>query len=215
MKKNSAANKKPHAIVLLIASAFTLIAVWPSRPEQNTRFFINWLSHGTALGNIYSAVIYFLAALTLLRNKEWSDRFDSYRGAATLYLVTMLLVYPFFLMKRPFFHDNFFEWRDFILHWGNPFFIFCWWITFPPSKPISAVRSFLWVIPGAVYMLYVLIRGATDHWYPYPVLYSQAGKGIGTVINIILLASVFFILLAQLVAWISRVNRESFRSVKS
>ena len=215
MKKFSVPNKKLHAIVLLIVSVIVLIAVFPSKSEQNLLFYINWLSHGTVLGNIYSAVIYFLAALTLLSNKEWSDRFDSYRGAATLYLITMLLVYPFFLMSRPFFHDNFFEWRDFILHWGNPFFMFCWWVAFPPSKPISIVRSLFWIIPGAIYMLYVLIRGALHHWYPYSVLYSKAGKGVGALINIVLLASIFFILLAQIVAWTSRINRKSFKSLKS
>ena len=63
-------------------------------------------------------------------------------------------------------------------------------------------------------MFYVFVRGAIDHWYPYPVLYSQAGKFTGVVFSVILLASISFILLAQIVAWISRVNRDRQTTVE-
>jgi len=207
---SSIRGKKIQTVVLLIASITVFIAVWPANAglDRNPSFYINWLSHGTALGNIFSAAIYAVAAVAAMRNKKLSDRFDGFRGAATLFMITTLLVYPFFLMSRPYFHNGFFEWRDFILHWGDPFFMLCWWLLYPPAKPISASRSLSWLIPGAAYLLYVLIRGALVNWYPYPILYHDPKEGPARVIEIVLIAAIAFILLAQFVAWTSRVRSD-------
>jgi hypothetical protein len=210
----STRDKKLQAVVLLLASMTVVIAVWPSNAGQsrNPSFYINWLSHGTALSNLFSAVIYAVAAVALLLHKTLSDRFDRFRGAATVFMVTALLVYPFFLMSRPYFHDNFFEWRDFVLHWGDPFFMLCWWLIQPPVKPISASRSFVWLIPGAAYLLYILTRGALVNWYPYYILYPDPKNGAARMVEIVVIAAIAFILIAQFVAWTSRVNKDRHRS---
>jgi len=207
-------NKKLPAIILFTVAIVVLVSVWPRIIEKNAgpAFYINWLSHGTALVNIFCAVLYLIASVTWLRSKELSDRFHFYRGAATVFMITTLLVYPFFLMSRPYFHNGIFEWRDFVLHWADPMFMICWWLIFPPARPISAVRSLRWWIPGTVYLLYVFIRGAIVNWYPYSVLYPDEHNGWRRVILVTVLACVAFVLLAQLVAWTTRVNR-SYKNV--
>ncbi len=200
----------PRALFFFLISIVVLLAALPVYYfDQSDRklYLINWISHGTCLGNLFSVIIYAFAGYSIAKGKTFSEKYDFMRGAATLYLTTILFSYATFLMSRPYYQNGYFDWRDFTLHLANPFIMICWWLIFPPQKPVSAVKSLIWLIPGAAYLAYILIRGAIINWYPYTVLYPSPDQGWVSVFKVIISAAIFFVLMAQLVAWTSRINK--------
>jgi hypothetical protein len=59
---------------------------------------------------------------------------------------------------------------DNILHVLMPaLFLLYWWLAVPKAT-LRWPQIIVWQLYPAVYFAYVLIRGAADHWYPYPFL---------------------------------------------
>ncbi len=72
-------------------------------------------------------------------------------------------------------------WVDFVLHILMPCVLLVDWFLWPPRFPLRASALWLCQIFPALYLAYVLIRGAVVDWYPYPFLNPARVGGYGGV----------------------------------
>jgi hypothetical protein len=99
-----------------------------------------------------------------------------------------------------------FNWKNFILHQFGPFFITVWWLLWPSKLPITSRESFLWLIFPILWTIYTFFRASFTHWYPYPFLDPDQVGGIYGVSLYIIVIAIGFLILSQLLAWISRAR---------
>lgn len=98
------------------------------------------------------------------------------------------------------------DWKNFVLHQFGPLFIVFWWLLWPSEKAVSPRRALLWLIFPVLWLIYTFIRAAVIDWYPYPFLNPDKVGGYGGVALYVIGITLGFVLLSQLLAWISRAR---------
>jgi hypothetical protein len=200
-----------NALVLLFMAAMVLLAATPWNAWRNTDPNVhgwNLFSYFTILSNFIAAIVYIIAAIAIIRRRQLGGWFRYLRGAAVLYMLITALVYATLLHNSPHVSKavGFFDWKNFVLHQAEPIFIIIWWLLWPSRQPVSAGKSFYWLVFPVLYLAYSLIRGSLIGWYPYPFFNPEiAGGATGVTLYVIGIA-IGFILFGQLVAWISRAR---------
>jgi polyferredoxin len=61
-------------------------------------------------------------------------------------------------------------WVDFVVHKLFPLVVVIDWILDPPSTDIRLRDVAAWLAFPIIWVALTLVRGAADHWYPYPFL---------------------------------------------
>ena len=133
----------------------------------------NFFGFFTMQSNIIFMVVMFVTAIRGFRRVASSARFDVIRGCATTYIVIVGVVYNTLLAGLE--GGVTLAWANTILHVFLPIYAAIDWVIFSDR---SALRwRLLWValIYPIVWVIVVLIRGATDGWVPYPFLDPTLG----------------------------------------
>ena len=167
----------------------------------------NRFSFFTVQSNFIAAVTYLIAAVAILKREQLGKWFRYLRGAAVLYMIVTGTVYALLLQHtevNP--NPGHFNWNNFILHQWGPFFITIWWLLWPSRFPITPRESFLWVIFPILWIIYTFIRASSTDWYPYPFLDPKKTGGVGGVIFYVLNIALGFLILGQVLAWVSRAR---------
>jgi hypothetical protein len=174
-----AAARAAFAILVLVAIAFqawTLIEAGFFRPLRYFAFF-------TILSNLFAAVVFL--ALAVRHGRTESRTFDLLRGAAVVYLVvTFIVVVP--LLSSAELQVGV-PWVDFVVHKLFPVVVVLDWLIDPPTTRLKIRDGLLWLVFPLAWVALTLIRGAVDHWYPYPFLdpahggYRSVGFFVGAI----------------------------------
>lgn len=193
----------------------TAIAIepWNAWDLARTSHYYGWnkFSFFTVQSNFIAAVTYLIAATTILRKKKLGEWFRYLRGAAVLYMLITGIVFALLLQNTEVNPDpGHFNWKNFILHQWNPFFITVWWLLWPSRLAITSRESFLWLIFPIFWIIYTFIRALFTNWYPYPFLDPDNVGGIAGVSFYVLGITVLFFILGQLLAWVSRVRANNY-----
>jgi len=130
----------------------------------------NYLSYFTNLSNIVAAFVLIISGLSLLKlNHRRADVTDDLiRGAATLYMVIVGIVYVLLLSNEAV--GLMLPWVNILLHYIMPAVVLADWLFQPPRTKLSLRQTLPWFIFPLVYLPYTLIRGHQTYWYPYPFL---------------------------------------------
>ena len=72
-------------------------------------------------------------------------------------------------------------WVNFVLHYVMPVAIVLDWLLKPPVAKLQAQHLALALVFPVVYLVYVVLRGASVGWYPYPFLNPANVGGYGGV----------------------------------
>lgn len=199
-----------NAIILIVMAIVTVWAISPWNAWKNPDSFAygwNLFSFFTVQSNLIATATYLIAAIAIVRRNELGDWFRYFRGAAVLYMIVTAIVYALLLRDTPVNPNRTgFDWKNFVLHQLGPFFITCWWLLWPSRKSISAGKSLRWLIFPILWVIYTFIRASFSDWYPYPFLDPDKAGGAGGVSVYVLCITVAFLLLSQLLAWISRAR---------
>ena len=200
--------------VLLAMATLILFAISPWNAWNAGRLpdYYGWnlFSYFTMLSNLIAAGVFVIAAVTIIRKKPFGDWFRLVRGGAVLYMLVTGIVYTVLLKDNPDASAALaFDWKNFILHQFGPIFIAIWWLLWPSAKPIKASEAWWWLSFPIVWIIYTLIRASITGWYPYPFLNPELVGGWGGVCVYILGITAFFVVLAQLLAWISRQRSDN------
>lgn len=200
-----------NAITLIVMALLILFAISPWNAWRNTNphmYGWNLFSYFTVLSNLIAAGIFLTAAYAIITRKKLGDWFRSFRGAGVLYMLITGVIYALFLQNNPETNPAIgtFDWKNFVLHQLVPIFMIVWWLLWPASQPVSGTQSVIWLLFPLLFVIYSFIRGAIIHWYPYPFLDPAKSGGVAGVSVYVLIMAIVILLLAQLVAWISRVR---------
>ncbi len=99
--------------------------------------------------------------------RRWAVLF---RGAATLYLAITGVVFSLLLAGIEGAEFTAVAWDNVVLHYLMPIAIVADWVIDSPRVRISFRQGAIWLLYPVGYVVFCLIRGASDGWYPYPFL---------------------------------------------
>ena len=89
--------------------------------------------------------------------------------AITVYILIVGIIYN--LILRSLWNPQGLQWVvDEMLHSAIPLLVFGFWIIFAPKDELLWKDIWSWLIYPIVYMLFILIRGSTSNFYPYPFI---------------------------------------------
>jgi hypothetical protein len=165
------------ALRLALASllAVALIARLAIGMSQADLTVADFFSSFTVLSNTMAVIVFGMLAWRPTRSS--SRTFSMFRGAATVYMSVMGLVYAFFLAPTGIDIGPTEPWVHWSLHIVGPVALAIDWIVFPPEMELPQLAPVSWLAFPAAYLIYSLARGAIIDWYPYPSLNPQDTGG--------------------------------------
>lgn len=155
----------------IAAAAVAAIAATYVGGEQPVHPF-DFFGFFTIQSNLLAAAVEAAAGLTLLRGRTAAGLL---RGAATTYIVLTGIVYNTLLVGTGAVEV---PWANQVLHVWVPLLVLLDWVLVGDRAPLPW-RTLPAVVPyPLVWLVVVLIRGATDGWVPYPFLDPALGYGV-------------------------------------
>jgi hypothetical protein len=185
---------------LALAAVLTEIRAALARSVSLANFF----SFFTIQSNIIVIAVLIAAGVWALRGGASGD-LDMARGAATLYIVTVGIVFALLLsgIDMP----TAVPWTNTVLHYLMPVVVAADWLTDPPRQRIPLRRALLWLAFPLLWIGYTLVRGALVGWYPYPFLTPAVVGGYGGVAKYCMAIAVGMAIFAAGVSWAGTARR--------
>lgn len=144
-------------------SIFCAMAVQFESHVRSGASIANFFSFFTIIANAIGAFAFVYAA----RSRRPSLACDRLRGAATLYLLIVGVLYALLLTGV---ESSMIPWVNVVLHVVSPIAVVVDWILDPPINRLSSKDGVAWLAVPALYLAYTFLRGAGGGWYPYPFL---------------------------------------------
>lgn len=189
----------------LTAVALGVAAVIATLVDTATRATINpfnFFGYFTMQSNIIWFVVMAMAAVVVLRGKNQSELLLLARGCATTYMILVGAIYNTLLAGQE--GGVALVWANSVLHIVLPIYAALDWIIFADRHPLAWKRLWVSLIYPMVWVVVVLIRGATDGWVPYPFLNPDTGYGL--VFTYVLGIAVLTVVTAAIVWVLSRLQ---------
>ena len=127
---------------------------------------LNFFSYFTNLSNLFAAVVLLLGAYHL--GVKSTAQNEALRAASVANMVVVGVVFA--VLLRDVDLGSLLPWINFVLHTLMPCVVVADWLLQPPRAKLGARQLLLALVFPAVYLLYVLVRGSSIGWYPYPFL---------------------------------------------
>ena len=163
---------------------------------------LNFFGFFTMQSNIILIIMLLVSAGVSFSGKQQTDRLMLIRGCATTYIVITGVPYAILLSGQE--AGVTLAWANSALHVVLPLYAALDWLIFSDRKALPWNKIWVALIYPVVWLIVVLIRGATDGWFPYPFLNPAQGHGVVAFYAVaIAVAAVVF---ASLVWAASRVN---------
>lgn len=151
-------------------------------------YYWTYFTHLTNLGLVLTYAAYLSGARWL----SWFNR-PATRAAMAAYIALVTAFFHFMLAPLYDF-EGLLAIANVILHYVCPILYLGWWLAFAPHGTLRYRDIPLMLVPGLVYVIWVLVRGLWAHEYPYLIL--DAGKsgygGVAIGVGIILVAVAVF-----------------------
>lgn len=191
-------------LVMIVPSLTVVSATNPDARSLAGALVAFW-TYFTHLANLGLLLVY-IAALGGWRGLAWFRR-PRVAAAAAVY-VTLVMVYYHFMLAPHYQFEGPLLLSALLLHYLTPLCYLGWWAI---AVPHGALRyaDILWIlIPGLVYVAWVLGRGAMIGEYPYEIL--DAGRfGYAGVASGVAVLALAVCLLAGLAVFVDRLLAES------
>ncbi len=173
------------ALLVVIALSYQYGLTRPSIP-------LNFFSYFTNLSNLFAAIMLAASAFQLLRNKEPSPSTDLVRGMSVVNMTVVGIVFA--VLLRDVDLGSLLPWVNFVLHYVMPLVVVLDWLLLPPSTKFTMRQGLLCLLFPLLYLAYVIVRGASVNWYPYPFLNPANVGGYGGVALYVAGITVVFLL---------------------
>ena len=189
---------------LAVASlvGFAVVSTFFDTASRATINPFNFFGFFTMQSNIATAIVLLIAAIFCFRGKEHPRWLVIARGCVTTYIAIVGIVYNTLLAGLE--GGVSLEWANWVLHVFLPIYAVLDWILIA-DRPALPWRVYpLVLIYPIVWIVVVLIRGATDGWVPYPFL--DPATGYPTVAVFCVIIAVGFAIVGAVVWAISRFD---------
>jgi hypothetical protein len=120
----------------------------------------------------------------------FSRRLDFFRGAVTLYMTTVILIFIVLLSGYPASELTAVPWDNTVLHYVMPIVVMLDWLVAGPRAGIAWRSAWLWLTIPLLYLAYSLIRGPIADWYPYPFMDPSTHGYLGVAVTSVVIAVV-------------------------
>ena len=189
-------------LVAVILVVVAIVAQWlvSMRTPQYSPF--NFFGYFTIQSNVFVAVAFAVTLVSAARRKRSDLVVSLLRGAATVYIATTGIVYNTLLTNVDV--STSVSWSNDVLHKVMPVWVVLDWLLFSDRSRLRLRHVWWFLVYPAVWLVVVLVRGATDGWVPYPFL--SPSQGYGVVALYCLGIAVFIALMGILVIGISRLR---------
>lgn len=187
-------------VALLVIAA--VVATWAEAASRTTVNPFNLLGYFTIQANIVLAAAYLVSSLAGGRLGPTADTL--LRAAATTYIVIVGLVYVTLLAPLGAAGGVPVPWANTALHIVTPLYALVDWLVFRDRVALPFNRLWWVLVYPVVWLVVVLVRGATDGWVPYPFLDPAAGYA--RVLGYVVAITVVFMVFGSLVFWLSRLG---------
>lgn len=188
------------AIAALVAGA--VVATVAEAAARVTINPFNMFGYFTIQSNIILAIVYTVVAVVSLRGEAASPALNVARASATTYIIIVGLVYATLLAPLGAAGGVPVAWANTALHIITPLYALADWILFSDRARIGFNRLWIVLLYPLVWVVVVLVRGATDGWVPYPFLHPATGYA--SVFFYVALIVVVMLAFGSLVFWIAR-----------
>ncbi|UVE16637.1 Pr6Pr family membrane protein [Pseudomonas sp. LS44] len=160
----------------LILAVLTLVAIGQQLILHVAASYsvLNFFSYFTNLSNIFAALI---LLLSVFLNRSSSQELAKY--ASTVNMVVVGLVFAILLRNVDL--GALLPWVNFVLHYLMPVAVVLNWLAAPPATKLRPKHMLITLVFPTAYLVYVLVRGASTGWYPYPFLNPANVGGYGAV----------------------------------
>ena len=187
------------AAALSIAAILTTFLSTAARTSINP---FNFFGYFTIQSNIFTAVMLLIVGLVSVAGRRRSAKLDLAYAAATSYIVVVGIVYNALLTGLPGRIDV--PWANTVLHLIVPIYVAIDWLLFGDRRRLAVKRLWTILVYPIVWLVVVLIRGATDGWVPYPFL--DPANGYGSVAVYCVIIAIAIAAVGWLVLWYSRIR---------
>ena len=163
-------------------------------------YFWSFFTHLTNLG----LVLFYLADVTSwrwlapLRTPLWR--------ASMAGMITLVMVFFHFMLAPNYTFTGGLLVSNYLLHYAAPILFLIWWFALIPHGGLRYRDVPLMVVPGLVYVVLVLIRGAIVNDYPYAILnaaksgYGGVAMGVGIILVSVAAFCVLLVFIDSLLA---------------
>jgi hypothetical protein len=163
-------------LVAVFAGIVAILATYANTATRTTINPFNFFGFFTMQGNIIWSVV---MAMTVVIPAAGRRRFELLlfaRGCATTYMILVGAIYNVLLAGQE--GGVELAWANNVLHIVLPIYAGMDWVLFNDRPPLAWKRLWVSLIYPIVWVVVVLIRGATDGWVPYPFLNPETGYGL-------------------------------------
>lgn len=143
---------------------------------RNDFVFWNFFGYFTNQSNLLVAAVLTLTVVAAIGDRPSGRRLDLFRGAATVYIATTGLVYNTLLADVGQAVGE--SWSNDVVHRWVPLYVVLDWVLFSDRSRLFFRDVWWFLVYPAVWLVVVVVRGATDGWVPYPFLDPVSGYGV-------------------------------------
>ncbi|WP_410869678.1 Pr6Pr family membrane protein [Nocardia sp. A7] len=169
-----------------------LALLWiPIRNIDSASFSLtNYLSYFTIESNVLTVIVLLVGGTLAPQSQRW----HTFRGAVTLYMLITMVVYAVLLADVDVMLTD--KWINDVLHRIIPLVLLLDWLFVAMAKRLRATPELigLWLIFPVAYGVYSLIRGPIVDWYPYPFIDPRTQGYVSLTIGLVVLLVVFVVL---------------------
>ncbi|MEO9104543.1 MAG: Pr6Pr family membrane protein [Terrimesophilobacter sp.] len=163
-------------LAVAVMGITAIVATFFDTAGRTTINPFNFFGFFTMQSNIIFLVALLITAAAAMSGRERTPNLSLLRGCATTYIVIVGIVYNTLLVGLE--GGVSLEWANTILHVVLPLYAAVDWLLFADRAPLKWKLIWVPLIYPIVWLVVVLIRGATDGWVPYPFLDPAQGYGV-------------------------------------
>jgi hypothetical protein len=189
-------------VAIVILAVVAIVATFLDTATRATINPFNFFGYFTMQSNIITAVVLFLAALTTFMGRPQTQLLVFARACATTYIVIVGIVYNLLLAGLE--GGVSLGWANWVLHVAFPIYAALDWILFGDRTALPWKKLWVVLIYPVIWIIVVIIRGATDGWVPYPFLDPATGYGSVAIYCVVIFIAT--ILVGAVVFALSRVR---------
>ena len=138
----------------------------------------NFFGYFTIQSNLITMVAFFATAYFIFRRTAQPTWVILLRAIATTIIVIVGIVYNTLLSGAALGESFNLVWSSNILHIVIPIYALLDWVLFADRPNLPFNRIWVVLVYPIVWLVVILIRGATDGWVPYPFLNPATGYGL-------------------------------------
>lgn len=171
-------------IAMVALVVFAIVATFFDTASRATINPFNFFGFFTMQSNIITAAVLLVAALTTFAGRPQTSLLIFARACATTYIVIVGIFYNLLLAGLE--GGVSLEWANWVLHVAFPIYAALDWILFGDRTALPWKKLWVVLIYPVIWIVVVIIRGATDGWVPYPFLDPATGYGSVAIYSIVI-----------------------------